>query len=57
MWDLQQKGFATFDGADHYGPAEDLMGIFKEQYEKKFGEETLSANFQGTYSRYRLTNE
>ncbi len=22
-----QNGFSSFDGADHYGPAEDLMGM------------------------------
>lgn len=25
------KGYTTFDGADHYGPAEDLMGMLRER--------------------------
>ena len=24
-------GFTTFDGADHYGPAEDLMGLLRDR--------------------------
>ena len=26
MRDLRAAGFTSFDGADHYGPAEDLLG-------------------------------
>ena len=30
---LYDKGLTAFDMADHYGPAEDLFGIFKDQLE------------------------
>jgi hypothetical protein len=31
MYQLYMKGFTSFDGADHYGPAEDLMGMLRER--------------------------
>lgn len=31
MVDIYNKGFTTFDMADHYGPAEDIAGVFYEQ--------------------------
>ena len=31
MLDLHRRGFTTFDAADHYGPAEDLLGSLAEQ--------------------------
>lgn len=31
MYQQFTKGYTTFDGADHYGPAEDLMGLLRER--------------------------
>jgi aryl-alcohol dehydrogenase-like predicted oxidoreductase len=35
-------GFSTWDLADHYGPAEDFIGLFREALVKKYGESELS---------------
>jgi aryl-alcohol dehydrogenase-like predicted oxidoreductase len=35
-------GFTTFDMADHYGPAEDLYGIFINKIRKQRGDEAAS---------------
>src|SRR6266700_1109462 len=35
-------GFTTWDLADHYGPAEDLIGNFRRQFAARHGEERLS---------------
>lgn len=39
-------GFSTFDMADHYGPAEDLYGIFINRVRRERGEE-LALNVKG----------
>ena len=31
MYNLYLRGFTSFDGADHYGPAEDLMGLLRDR--------------------------
>jgi len=31
MATMHAKGYTSFDGADHYGPAEDLMGLLRER--------------------------
>ena len=35
-------GFTTWDLADHYGPAEDLIGNFRQQFAARHGEERLA---------------
>jgi aryl-alcohol dehydrogenase-like predicted oxidoreductase len=37
MYKLFNTGFTTFDGADHYGPAEDLMGMLRDRIIKEGG--------------------
>jgi aryl-alcohol dehydrogenase-like predicted oxidoreductase len=37
MEGLVKQGFTTFDGADHYGPAEDLMGLLRDRLVKEDG--------------------
>ncbi|TMJ56958.1 MAG: aldo/keto reductase, partial [Alphaproteobacteria bacterium] len=32
MFDYHNAGFTTWDLADHYGPAEDLIGRFHERF-------------------------
>eukprot|EP01119_Soliformovum_irregulare_P008238 TRINITY_DN2136_c0_g1_i1.p1 TRINITY_DN2136_c0_g1~~TRINITY_DN2136_c0_g1_i1.p1 ORF type:complete len:292 (-),score=84.65 TRINITY_DN2136_c0_g1_i1:36-911(-) len=43
MFDLVDQGFTTFDGADIYGPAEDLMGEFRKRLKARDGNDL---NFQ-----------
>eukprot|EP00741_Cyanophora_paradoxa_P020474 tig00021257_g19763.t1 len=37
MFDYVAAGLSTFDCADHYGPSEDLLGVFLKRYEERFG--------------------
>lgn len=46
MFRYVDAGFSTFDMADHYGPAEDLYGIFINRVRRERGEE-LAANVRG----------
>jgi len=41
MFDYQKAGFTTWDLADHYGPAEDLIGEFRLEWEDQKGEAAL----------------
>eukprot|EP00741_Cyanophora_paradoxa_P019259 tig00000215_g18594.t1 len=41
MFQYYEAGFNTFDGADHYGPAEDLMGEFRTRFRERYGEDRL----------------
>ncbi|CAF1439077.1 unnamed protein product [Didymodactylos carnosus] len=43
MFDYVDAGFTTWDLADHYGPAEDLMGDFRRQLVATRGNEALSS--------------
>ena len=45
MFDYMDAGFTTWDLADHYGPAEDLMGEFRRQVVATRGKAAL-ANLQ-----------
>lgn len=45
MFKYVDAGFTTWDLADHYGPAEDLIGEFRRQLKASGNEETL-ANIQ-----------
>jgi aryl-alcohol dehydrogenase-like predicted oxidoreductase/peroxiredoxin len=42
MFDYVDAGFTTWDLADHYGPAEDLIGEFRRQLAANRGEDALS---------------
>lgn len=42
MFRYLDAGFTTWDLADHYGPAEDLIGEFRRQMKATRGEEVLS---------------
>ncbi|HEY9606153.1 MAG TPA: aldo/keto reductase [Allocoleopsis sp.] len=42
MFDYIDAGFTTWDLADHYGPAEDLIGEFRRQLVATRGKEALS---------------
>jgi aryl-alcohol dehydrogenase-like predicted oxidoreductase len=42
MFQYIDAGFTTWDLADHYGPAEDLIGEFRRQLAATRGQETLS---------------
>ncbi|MBR8835790.1 MAG: aldo/keto reductase [Stigonema ocellatum SAG 48.90 = DSM 106950] len=42
MFNYMDAGFTTWDLADHYGPAEDLIGEFRRQVIATRGEEALS---------------
>lgn len=42
MFEYMDAGFTTWDLADHYGPAEDLIGEFRRQLVATRGEEALS---------------
>ena len=42
MFSYQEAGLTTWDLADHYGPAEDFIGIFRRQLLTAQGEEALS---------------
>lgn len=41
MFDYLDAGYTTWDLADHYGPAEDLIGEFRRQLADKRGEAAL----------------
>jgi aryl-alcohol dehydrogenase-like predicted oxidoreductase len=43
MFDYHDDGFTTWDLADHYGPAEDLIGEFRRQMAATRGKEALSS--------------
>ncbi|HBE19513.1 MAG TPA: aldo/keto reductase [Cyanobacteria bacterium UBA11149] len=45
MFNYLDRGFTTWDLADHYGPAEDFIGEFRRQLTANRGEEAL-ANLQ-----------
>jgi aryl-alcohol dehydrogenase-like predicted oxidoreductase len=42
MTDYVDAGFTTWDLADHYGPAEDLVGEFRRRYREREGEPSLT---------------
>lgn len=41
MVSYHKAGFTTWDLADHYGPAEDFIGVFRGQIQEKLGTEAL----------------
>ena len=41
MFAYHDAGFTTWDLADHYGPAEDLVGNFRRQFATRYGAERL----------------
>jgi aryl-alcohol dehydrogenase-like predicted oxidoreductase len=41
MFAYHDAGFTTWDLADHYGPAEDLIGEFRRRFAKRHGAERL----------------
>src|SRR5438876_8995732 len=41
MFSYHGAGFTTWDLADHYGPAEDFIGLFRRQIEDDRGEGAL----------------
>jgi len=41
MFAYHDAGFTTWDLADHYGPAEDLIGAFRRQFAARHGEARL----------------
>jgi aryl-alcohol dehydrogenase-like predicted oxidoreductase len=41
MFDYHDAGFTTWDLADHYGPAEDLIGEFRRRFAGRYGTERL----------------
>jgi aryl-alcohol dehydrogenase-like predicted oxidoreductase len=41
MLDYHADGFTTWDLADHYGPAEDFIGLFRRQLLSTYGEGTV----------------
>jgi len=42
MFAYHDAGFTTWDLADHYGPAEDLIGEFRRRFAARYGAERLS---------------
>jgi aryl-alcohol dehydrogenase-like predicted oxidoreductase len=42
MFAYHEGGFTTWDLADHYGPAEDLIGNFRRQFAARHGDRRLS---------------
>jgi aryl-alcohol dehydrogenase-like predicted oxidoreductase len=42
MFAYYEAGFTTWDLADHYGPAEDLVGAFRRQFAERHGEARLA---------------
>jgi aryl-alcohol dehydrogenase-like predicted oxidoreductase len=42
MFKYHEAGFTTWDLADHYGPAEDLVGEFRSRFAARFGRGRLS---------------
>ena len=43
MLEHQQAGFTTWDLADHYGPAENFIGQFRQELASTHGQESLSS--------------
>src|SRR4051794_21916463 len=41
MFAYHEAGFTTWDLADHYGPAEDLIGEFRRRFVSRYSEELL----------------
>lgn len=41
MMDYHRDGFTTWDLADHYGPAEDFIGLFRSAMIEKYGDSAL----------------
>jgi len=41
MFDYHAAGFTTWDLADHYGPAEDLIGEYRRRFAARFGADRL----------------
>jgi aryl-alcohol dehydrogenase-like predicted oxidoreductase len=41
MFDYHAAGFTTWDLADHYGPAEDLIGKYRRRFAARFGADRL----------------
>jgi aryl-alcohol dehydrogenase-like predicted oxidoreductase len=42
MFNYHEAGFTTWDLADHYGPAEDFIGEFRNRFAARYGRERLS---------------
>jgi aryl-alcohol dehydrogenase-like predicted oxidoreductase len=42
MFAYHDAGFTTWDLADHYGPAEDLIGDFRRQFAARYGDARLA---------------
>src|ERR1700685_3763119 len=42
MFAYHDAGFTTWDLADHYGPAEDLIGAFRQQMAARSGDSDLA---------------
>jgi aryl-alcohol dehydrogenase-like predicted oxidoreductase len=42
MFRYHMAGFTTWDLADHYGPAEDFIGVFRSRFATRYGRERLS---------------
>src|SRR5271165_6463675 len=41
MFAYHDAGFTTWDLADHYGPAEDLIGEFRRRFAERYGQDRL----------------
>lgn len=48
MAKLVDKGFTTFDLADHYGPAEDYVGAFENEKRAQAAKGQVSESTVGT---------
>jgi len=46
MFDLVDSGYTTFDGADHYGPAEEWMGELRTRFTTKYGKKPSTDDLQ-----------
>jgi aryl-alcohol dehydrogenase-like predicted oxidoreductase len=42
MFQYHEAGFVTWDLADHYGPAEDFVGEFRNRFSTRYGRERLN---------------
>ena len=42
MFKYHQRGFITWDLADHYGPAEDFIGEFRSRFAARYGRDRLA---------------
>src|SRR2546421_12234673 len=42
MFAYHDAGFTTWDLADHYGPAEDFIGVFRREFAKRHGADRLA---------------